>query len=284
MAQPRPAAATQGPSPHQATAPRPRVPPQIPPADGAGGEHEIAQPAFWWLGLGAATAAAATYLLWPSADLAWDDFLANPSAVLGNLDLVPAQAFAPPVSRTRRGTRTIPTVREYPCATTRICLRRDDHPPRYTIVVDRHRGRRSRPAAYLPWSAREACRMELDNTADIFLTDRLNGCGIIFAGSRANPSVVHANHYTGVEDLDATYRARHNDVQQYARVNALRENEYRSLARAIGLNRGTIFSPRQYFAAGQPARVFGVRRRVGWTFYAITRPAAGGFSTAPIWP
>jgi hypothetical protein len=277
-------------SPHSATVPVPARPPHAATVSSAGGnqsEYEVAQPALWWLG-GAAVAAAATlaYVYWPSADLPWEDFIARPAQLLGDLELVPAQAFASPVLRSTRGTARIPTVHEHAFQTSRICLRRVDAPARYTIVVDHQNGSRgSRPAVYLPWASNEAHLIHLRAGADIFLTDRLNGCGMIFHGPRANSTVVHANHYTGVDDLDARYR-RLSDVQQFARVNALREQEYRALAQRLGFGyHCSVFSPVDYYAAGQPARVFGVKQRAGWTFYAITRPAAaGGYVTAQIWP
>jgi hypothetical protein len=282
VVQPRPAfpAAPRPRPPHPATTQGPRPPPRSP-EEGPGAE--TAQP-FWW-GVGAAATLIGAYLLWPSADLSWDGFVEDPGGFLGALDLVPSQAFATPPLPARRGSARIPVVREHPYQTTRICLRREDAPRRYIIVVDHHGSGRSLPAVYLPWAANEAHVMTLRATADVFLTDRLNGCGMIFAGPRATPTVVHANYYTGPDDLDARYRAGHDDLQQQARVNTLREMEYTSIARALGFGvHHSLFSPRAYFAQGQPARVFGVRRRIGWTFYAITRSPAMVLSTAQIWP
>lgn len=216
--------------------------------------------------------------------VAWDQLFQNPTALLGQGDLVASQHFPPPVHANQVGTALIPTVNTYQCtAQSRRSVRLRQDVNGHAFDVRLNAGMNTRWAFYLPWSQNAAECVQLNQQVDVFVTDPLNGCGILIAGTTLAPTVIHANHYIGVADLPAW---RHFYTNAYVRryLNQQRENAYDALALQLGLNNHYLYSPTEYYAFGR-ARVFGLRdqHRGNWRFYAIDE-TTGQRATRRIWP
>lgn len=219
----------------------------------------------------------------PERALRWSDLFANPPVFLGAREMSPEARFHPADPVTSVGTTDIPQVLTYNCT------------GKHTDLVEALGGRAvgvkvlgagtatSREAVFVPWAANQAHRVTLDNQMAVFMTDPLNGCGILIDGNRNGPTVIHANYYIGPDDDGIAEAATQAGRGVREHLNYLREAAYTALAVRLGLGNHYLFSPRDYYANGLGARVFGIRTIVGWTFYATTR-AGDNTVTAQIWP
>ncbi|TKD00912.1 hypothetical protein [Polyangium fumosum] len=219
----------------------------------------------------------------PEVRLRWADLFANPPQFLGAREMTPEARFMPAGPVESVGTQSIPRVFTYNCE------------GRHTDLVEALGGRAvgvkvlqagtntSREAVFVPWAQNQAHRVTLNNQMDVFMTDPLNGCGILIAGNRNGPTVIHANYYIGPEDPGIAEAAQLANRPPREHCNHLREAAYDELAQHLNMNNHYLFSPRAYYANGLGARVFGIRTNDGWTFYATTR-AGQNTVTARIWP
>jgi hypothetical protein len=130
-------------------------------------------------------------------------------------------------------------------------------------------------AYYLAWQNNASHSITLGGDADYLFTATLQGCGLVVGGSKAAPTVVHMNYYSGGVDL--------------ARTDTV-------LARTAGVLLGTgtstftipatTLNPRQYRAGNTNTQitVIGFRRGGLWNFwyqqYDIDYEEGGWFSSA----
>ena len=94
--------------------------------------------------------------------------------------------------------------------------------------------------------------------------------------------MIHANQYLGHDDAPL-WRYVYSRQTTHNYLNTQRETAYNALALQQGLNNHYLYSPTAYYAGGNRARVFGLRRHDGWRFYAIDGPT-GNKTTHQIWP
>jgi hypothetical protein len=144
-------------------------------------------------------------------------------------------------------------------------------------------------AAYiLNWAADHVYYTQLGNAGRIFATPRLNGCGVLIAGGRQDPVVVHANVspetvYPERADVTAANITREEKELAWGRFYA----KLAAQLRAQGILANDAISaihPQFYQASGSYARAFGIRRADGWTFYLNMDTGPGTASTKRVWP
>lgn len=142
------------------------------------------------------------------------------------------------------------------------------------VNVDAARGAGGN-AYLLPWASNTMCVCEVQQAHDLFLTDRLNGCGIIISGGRCNSTVVHAN--TKSDSIPVT--------MDTAVMGAAYRGIYVGMAEALGIgdpaNR-TVFAPGDQGYVGFVG-VWGARTGGKWDFYANIWGTAGA-TVVRIWP
>lgn len=213
----------------------------------------------------------------------WADLFDDPPRFLGTRELLIPHRFSPDVNATRRGTARIPTVNVYLCTeeTRReLWLRRDLSG--YAAQTERL-ARDPELGIFIPWGQNEAHRVTLNRHVTVYLTDQLNGCGILISGPRIGPTVIHANYYIGHDDAPV-WRYVYSRQTTHEYNNQQREDAYRALATHLGLPRDYyLYSPVGYYQHSNRARVFGLRDYDGWKFFATDGPT-GNKTTHQIWP
>lgn len=140
----------------------------------------------------------------------------------------------------------------------------------------------------LNWASDKIYYTTLGAAARIFATVRLNGCGVIIGGDVNTPVVVHAN-VSPASVFPERASATDSNIQRDEKELAW-GRFYAKLA--VQLRNQGIFSndhlsvihPEFYQTTGSFARVFGVRRMDGWSFYVNMDSGGGRATTKKIWP
>jgi len=163
---------------------------------------------------------------------------------------------------------------------------------------------------YLNWASDSAYWMQLGGAANLFVTARLNGCGVLIYGTPSSPTVVHANIKREnlldfPEDLDPLDKSALNQWNQQ-RMDIF-HRFYSNLAFGLtdaGIFRPTrlsgsglddsgavskLFEPSFYFAKGGGyAHLFGFKAANGdWSFYWHHQSYDGSsvsFESGHFWP
>jgi hypothetical protein len=131
----------------------------------------------------------------------------------------------------------------------------------------------SAPACfYLPWKEDAICTMTLDQSAEWFITARMNGCCTMIGGTRKAPKVVHANlndQLPVVKHGDSFEKTRTDQLLAYTQAYAA--------TRAALVTKGLfaddtvqMFDPAFYMGQQRGGRgvVFGLKDgQNDWTFY-----------------
>jgi hypothetical protein len=122
-------------------------------------------------------------------------------------------------------------------------------------------------AYLLPWDHDLVCMTQIRSNHRFFVTATLNGCAIVIAGGRMNPTIAHMNNgLSGVA----------------------RNTRYEAMAQALeaqGLDAAnrTMIVPGNGYVGGNCA-VYGIQGGDGrWTFYSNDHGPGGG-TTTQIWP
>jgi hypothetical protein len=140
----------------------------------------------------------------------------------------------------------------------------------------------------LNWAADKVYYTTLGAAGRVFVTVRLNGCGVIIGGDVNSPVVVHANispasvfpERVGVNDENIQ---REEKGLAWGRYYAKLAVQLRNQG-IFANDRITVIHPEFYQMLGSFARVFGVRRMDGWSFYANMDAGGSRASTKKIWP
>ncbi|HZZ77670.1 MAG TPA: hypothetical protein VFE62_04070 [Gemmataceae bacterium] len=149
-------------------------------------------------------------------------------------------------------------------------------------------------AYWLPWRSGYAFKMTLGSTVDVFITAKMNSCGIIIGGPEATPTVIHAN----TENVTVPVFDKNADIataMQQAR--SIQTSEYKLAygnlaAQAIradyfgtGKSNVGVIDPEFYLTDKLTSMsVFGIRASGTWTFYANLHTAGKQGITMEIWP
>lgn len=143
------------------------------------------------------------------------------------------------------------------------------------------------PCYVLNWAGDKVYYTTLGNQCRVFVTARLNGCGVIIGGDTGAPVVVHAN----ISPANVfPERAVTDDSIQREEKGLAWGRYYAKLAaqlRSTGIfsnDKITVIHPEYYQATGSFARVFGVRDPSGWSFYVNMDSGGNRASTKKMWP
>lgn len=160
------------------------------------------------------------------------------------------------------------------------------------VLVVKPPGSGGTPCYFLPYKPNCATSLVLGHAADYFFTSSMSGCSVQVLGSRATPTVTHANGRTayegaaaGGEDAasgaaQAAIEAMFHSVADADRVGYVRKSDYlgklthhnvKEARKRFHLQEGQkLGTLRPATTNGKPeigAFVFGVRTGSGWTFY-----------------
>lgn len=133
-------------------------------------------------------------------------------------------------------------------------------------------------AYLLPWGANKICYSRLNAAHDLFFTAAMNGCGVMIAGARATPLVVHANAYdhhtiSGLAGMEKAEKRQeiYAGFVDYLQGQHIIQND----------NVATWYPGSDY--AGAKSGVFGARKAGGWVFYGHANQGNKA-TTQVIWP
>ncbi len=141
-------------------------------------------------------------------------------------------------------------------------------PPAGDYVTDR--------AYYLQWSVDRAYAIELGSEAQLFVTARIDGCGILVFETPKKLIVVHHNvqvaaasksRFQKMFESQEKYNIRNNNYRFDVRAQALQALSEQIIADNPDIIGGTSLDARQYMATGQAASVFGVKRDGRWRIF-----------------
>lgn len=152
-------------------------------------------------------------------------------------------------------------------------------------------------AYWLPWKSGRAYKMKLGQKCTLFITAKMNSCGIIIGGDRSTPVVMHAN----TEDVTTPdFNPAVDDFTSWGvATRQLQTAEYKlhygNLAAAAissgvfgtGSPNVSVVDPEFYLTDRITSMsVFGIRLNGGphWTFFANLHGVSGAGKTLEIWP
>jgi hypothetical protein len=131
---------------------------------------------------------------------------------------------------------------------------------------------------WLPWGPGKCYIGNLPSGKKYFFTYKINGCGVIIGGTKAQPIVAHANMVSN--RLVTT-----NDNDETTRIQtAVYESFYMGLAAQLQMtgeltgSQVTVYTPREYLSGAGFGAVFGICPAGEWTFYGNS-----GGKTTKIW-
>ncbi|WP_434684174.1 hypothetical protein [Pseudanabaena minima] len=188
------------------------------------------------------------------------------------------------VSRIATGQQTITTnnatVTYVDCGTCDMTMN-ETLPDGITSTISAGSGTTNINAYGLPWGAGYASRTILGSSRNVFVTPRLDGCGIMIAGPTATPTIIHANCrptdlLTPVQNDLPTYYRLWSDV--YIAIASKMVS-----ASLLPDNSLEMLLPKDYLLTGvSDASVFGVCEGGSWSFYVTLNKTSAG-ETRKIW-
>jgi hypothetical protein len=214
-----------------------------------------------------------------SNDLA--SFLADPVTFLGDW---PLQIGVPSGTKGTTSTAAVASSSEavefvqYPAASNRVTfyLHKDTPSESCWINTTQASAQAQTKTGYrLPWNGHKAYYIQLDDQADLFATARLNGCCVMVSGAGNDVQIAHVNR--GDDAIEEAVRGvQDQDVANAKRLKLFDAFYWDVMGRLITLGalsdttKVTLFDPGSYSGGNNRglARVYGIRRSTGWTFYA----------------
>ena len=151
---------------------------------------------------------------------------------------------------------------------------------------------------WLPWNDDKAFQMTVGDRYEVFITAKINSCGIIIGGPEGSPVVIHANAMARISDPPSTFGLAPNLAASISREHQSNvNNEYKlaygNLAAKLisdgvfGGGKPNVFvlDPEYYLSAKSgSAGVFGVRNGGTWKFYVNIHCTGNIGKTIEIWP